>query len=254
MIVSSDLASVSVSPAIVFEALSLLKHGKGNGSNLSSDHFLSCSDVISPFLSQLFTCMIRHGYVPSAIRNCVLQPLLKPGKDPCKSDSYRPITLAPTLSKVFERCILIIYNSAFFTSPLQFGFKKGYSTTLCSGLINNVISHYVFRGSRVFGCFLDASKAFDRVDHHALFQKLLRRNLLPVVVGCFSSGINNSQCKLDGILPFLTLLVSPMVFGRAGFCHLFCSLSISMTFCWICISLVLAVFGSSILLEPLLCC
>ena len=86
MIVSSDLASVSVSPAIVSEALSLLKHGKGDGSNLFSDHFLSCSDVISPFLSHLFTCMIRHGYVPSAIRNCVLQPLLKPGKDPCKSD------------------------------------------------------------------------------------------------------------------------------------------------------------------------
>ena len=142
MIVSSDLGSVFASPAIVVsEALSLLKHGKGDGSNLSSDHFLSCSDVISPFLSQLFTCMIRHGYVPSAIKNCVFQPLLKPGKDPCKSDSYRPIALAPALSKVFERCILIIYNSAFFTPPLQFSFKKGYSTTLCSGLIKNVISH-----------------------------------------------------------------------------------------------------------------
>ena len=82
--------------------------------------------------------MIRHGYVPSAIRNCILQSLLKPGKDPCESDSYRPIALAPTLSKVFEWCILIVYNS-----------KKGYST----GFIKNVVSHYVFRESRVFGCF-----------------------------------------------------------------------------------------------------
>ena len=107
--------------------------------------------ALMPFLSQLFTCMIRHGCVPSAIRNCVLQPLLKPGKDPCKCNSYRLIALAPTLSKVFERCILNIYNSAFFTSPLQFGFKKGYSTTLCSGLIKNVISHYVL-GDR--GCLV----------------------------------------------------------------------------------------------------
>ena len=149
-----------VSPAIVSEALSLLKHGKSDGSNFSSDDFLSCSDVVSPFLGQLFTCTIRHGYVSSAVRNCVLQPLLKSGKDPCKSDSYRPIALAPTLSKVFERCILIIY-SVFFTPPLQFGFKKSYSTTICSGLIKNVISHYVFKGWRVFGCFLDASKVFD---------------------------------------------------------------------------------------------
>ena len=34
----------------------------------------------------------------------------------------------------------------------------------------------------MFGCFLDASKAFDHVDHHALFQKLRGRNLPPVVV------------------------------------------------------------------------
>ena len=127
--------------------------------SLLHDHFLFCSDVITPFLSQLFTCLIRHGYVPSAIINCILQPLLKPAKDPCKSDSYRPIALAPTLSKVFERCILIIFKSAFFTSPLQFGFKKGYSTNLCSGLIKKVISQCVYRGSRVFGCFLDAGKA-----------------------------------------------------------------------------------------------
>ena len=93
--------------------------------------------------------MIRHGYVPSAIRNCVLQPLLKSGKDPCESDSYRPIALAPNLSKVFEWCILIVYDNAFFTSPLQFGFKKGYSAA-CTGLIKNVVSHYVFRESRVF--------------------------------------------------------------------------------------------------------
>ena len=40
MIVTSDLASVDVSPAVVSEALSHLKHGKGDGSYLSSDHFL----------------------------------------------------------------------------------------------------------------------------------------------------------------------------------------------------------------------
>ena len=91
-------------------------------SNFSSDHFLFCSEVITPFLSQLFTCMIRHSCIPSALRNCILQPLLTLGKDPCKSDSYRPIALAPTLNK-----------------------------------------------------------AFDRVDHHALFQKLLWRSLPPVV-------------------------------------------------------------------------
>ena len=42
--------------------------------------------------------MLCHGYIPECLRDCIL----KPGKDPSNSDSYRPIALAPTLSKVFE--------------------------------------------------------------------------------------------------------------------------------------------------------
>ena len=53
---------------------------------------------------------------------------------------------------------------------------------MCTGLIKNVISRYCNNGSTVHGCFLDANKAFDRVDHSSLFKKLLQRNLSPVVV------------------------------------------------------------------------
>lgn len=71
----------------------------------------------------------------------------------------------------------------FFTSDLQFGFKKGFSTTLCTGLLKNTISRYVHRGSSVFGCFLDASKAFDLVAHDILFKRLIDRKLPIPLIG-----------------------------------------------------------------------
>ena len=144
-------------------------------------------------LSYIFTAMLRHGYVPTSLRDCVLRPIIKPGKDPSDSDSYRPIALAPTLSKIFEWCILIDHGAAFMTSSLQFGFKKGLSTHLCTGLIKNVIARYNVNDSRVYGCFLDASKAFDRVNHVALFEKLLQRNLSPVVARALLSWYTDQK-------------------------------------------------------------
>jgi len=170
MIVSSDLASVDVSPAAVSEALSHLKHGKGDGSYLSSNHFLLSTDVITPYLSQLFTCMIRQDYVPCAIRNCILQPLLKPGKDSCAWVRQLQTNSTGTHSQQG------IWNGAFWL----------FTIVPFSHLVSSRMSSLtMFLGDQ--GClvvFLDGSKAFDRVDHHAVFLKLLRRNF----ASCCSSA------------------------------------------------------------------
>ena len=100
---------------------------------------------------------------------------------------YRAVALASTVSKVLEHLIFKKYSSSFCTSSLQFGFKPGYSTTLCTGVVKNVVSRYIHRGSSVLGCFLDASKAFDLVDHGMLFDKLLTRGLPASIVWFLSS-------------------------------------------------------------------
>ena len=107
-ITPSALSSVFITQEIVHDAISQLKRNKNDGSVLSSNHFIYAKDVLSTPLSKLFTAMIRHGTVPTPLRDCILVPIPKPGKDPSCSDNYRPIALAPTLSKVFEWCLLLI--------------------------------------------------------------------------------------------------------------------------------------------------
>ena len=135
----SDLSSMLITQETVLDAISQLKPGKNDGSDFMSNHFIHAKEVLSDPLSKLFTAMLRHGVIPDSLRDCILVPIPKPGKNLSSSDSYRPIALAPTLSKVFEWCLLFNFQSCFVTSPLQFGFKPGFSADLCTGLLKNII-------------------------------------------------------------------------------------------------------------------
>ena len=140
--------------------------------------------------------MLRHGVILDSLRDCILVPIPKPGKNPSCSDSYRPIALAPSLSKVFEWCLLFSFQSCFVTSSLQFGFKPGFSADLCTGLLKNVIQNYIENDTHVFGYFLDVSKAFDRVNHTTLFEKLLRRDLPLPVASLLLSWYTHQELKV----------------------------------------------------------
>jgi hypothetical protein len=58
--------------------------------------------------------------------------ILKPGKLPNKVDSYRPISLLPIMSKLFEKLLLIRLQSVITKKKQipnhQFGFRKQHST------------------------------------------------------------------------------------------------------------------------------
>jgi len=66
----------------------------------------------------------------------------------------------------------------FLTShPLQFGYKKGTGCQDAVFAAQQTFNYFVCRGSTVFLSALDASKAFDRISHAKLFNKLVARNV-----------------------------------------------------------------------------
>jgi len=60
----------------------------------------------------------------------------------------------------------------------QFGFKAKHSTSLCTtNVFKKSVDYYTRKGSHVFTCFVDLSKAFDKVNYWKLFHKLLVDNI-----------------------------------------------------------------------------
>ena len=87
--------------------------------------------TISPYLEVLFQKCIKFGVFPDSFKVAEVIPLFKCGEREDKN-RYRPISLLPTISKIFER-ILAKRMISFFTkfdklSKDQFGFSAKFST------------------------------------------------------------------------------------------------------------------------------
>ena len=150
---NSMLLDTSFSEDDVYEAINQLHSEKADANGIVSEHLKLCSSVIALPLSLFFTAIVRHGHMPQILRDSTLVPVLKNNKDASVSGNYRPIALSSTLSKVLEWLLLLKYSIFFNSSHLQFGFKAGYSTSLCTGTVKNIVSRCTHNGSPVFGCF-----------------------------------------------------------------------------------------------------
>ena len=100
----------------------------------------------------------------------------KTGKISSK-DNYRPIALASVISKLVEVIMLDRIKMYMNTNPNKFGFKRKHGTDQCIYVLKEIIDLHRRLNGSVFVCFMDASKAFDRVTHRTLFKKLGARGV-----------------------------------------------------------------------------
>ena len=86
------------------------------------------------------------------------------------------------MNNILDWIILLKEHKSLSSSPLQFGFKKGLSTTQCTHSFLEIIDYDNYNKSYVFVLMLDASKAFDMVRYCKLFNELLDCDISPVVL------------------------------------------------------------------------
>ena len=147
---------------------------------LSAEHLLFCHPVLSMVLSKYFQLILLSSYVPAGFKCSYMVPIPKIKDCNTRSisyDDFRGIAISPILSKVFEYCFLDRFNSFLSSSCNQFGFKKGMGCSHAIYTAKNIVGKFVSNGSTVNLCAIDLSKAFDKVNHHGLFLKLMKRQI-----------------------------------------------------------------------------
>jgi hypothetical protein len=98
------------------------------------------------------------------------------------SANYRGIALSSLFGKIFDAYVLTRYDTLLASSNLQFDFKAGFSTSMCSMILKETLEHYRRNGSFVYCTMLDATKAFDRVEYCKLVRLLLVKKLPPIII------------------------------------------------------------------------
>ena len=118
---------------------------------------------------------LSTGIFPKSLKISRIKPLFKQGKS-CQFTNYRPISLLPSMSKIYEHVVfeqLLNYmedNKLFYED--QFGFRPGHSTELASlrfvdTLVSQMDNFYI-----PTSILIDLSKAFDTLDHNIMLSKL----------------------------------------------------------------------------------
>jgi len=189
-----------------------MKSGRAAGlDGLQLEHLKHSHPVAVSILSKLFSLFIILGHVPTSFGITYTVPIPKcDGRTRSLSfDDFRGISISPIISKLFEKVLFRRFSDYFVTSDHQFGFKPNVSCTDAIYCVRNVIETFISNGSTVNVCTLDLSKAFDRMNHFALFIKLMDRKIPDELLSIFETWfvISVTCVKWKNVFSFQFVLV-----------------------------------------------
>ena len=132
-------------------------------------------DFIAEPLSDLVNRCLESSLFPTSEKLSKIVPIYK-AKERSIMDNYRPISLLPVLSKVFEYVAHgQLYNyleDNNLLSHSQFGFRNHSSTQHAITLFSDDLRRNMYKGQTTGAVFVDLRKAFDTVDHARFLSKL----------------------------------------------------------------------------------
>ena len=106
---------------------------------------------------------LETGIFPSKLKIAKVIPILKRG-DETIFDNYRPISILPSISKVFERIIFNQIHNYFHVNILyfcsQYSFRKEHSTELAVLELIDRITQHLDKGKTPINIYFDLSKAY----------------------------------------------------------------------------------------------
>ena len=125
---TSDFCFKNVTLKAIENEISNLNSSKqGTFKNIPTKCLKESSDICSKYLLNIWNNeIVRNGYFPDKLKLADVTPVFKKD-DATQAKNYRPISVLPTISKVFERLIQkqLLSHIDQYLSPYLCGYRKG---------------------------------------------------------------------------------------------------------------------------------
>ena len=190
------LDSMVVPEVLIEDTIKVIKSlkDKNDMKSIPTSLIKANDSLIAIPLTLLFNQSISSGSFPQCLKHAEVIPLYKKGpKDDI--ENYRPISLLPVFSKIFEslmKTFLINYlTSKAILCTQQFGFRKGLSTLNALDVITSDLNCALDQHDSAICVFIDFQKAFDTVPHNLLLQKMEHYGIRGVIHDWFKSYLTH---------------------------------------------------------------
>ncbi len=130
-------------------------------------------DIFSFAIQNLFNSALAIGVFPKELKAGDISSIFKKG-DAFSKKNYRPITVLPSVSKIYERLVQdqMLTFAQSFLSPFLCGFREGYGTQHALLRLVETCKKAMDGGGVAGAVLTDLSKAFDCLNHGLLIAKL----------------------------------------------------------------------------------
>ena len=195
-----------VTPDNIEKLIDNLKSGVATGFDKIPARILKdLKSSISTDICKLVNLSFRMNTFPSNLKHAIITPIYKDKGCHNSSENFRPISILPVLSKIFERAAtnqiveFLEKNGLLYSS--QHAYRKQHSTTTALIETTNFIYSQLDKKNYVGLVATDLSKAFDTLSHDLLLTKLQNMGFSYSSITWFRSYLSNrtQQTKLGNI-------------------------------------------------------
>ena len=173
--------------------------------NVCFEMIKKLAPLAKSYLLQFYNHLWLRNLFPEKWRTDIIVPILKPGKDPSKAISYRPVSLTSCLCKLLEK--MVNFRLSWYMkenkmlSPTQFGSQHNRSTidSLCQ--LEDHVRRGFERKQITVAVFFDIQKAYNTTWRYFILKSLHDNNMrghLPLFIKNFLSE-RTFQVRLDDI-------------------------------------------------------